>query len=115
MLVFDAKGNLISSSGFGKIGAETKAMCLVDMNRDGTPDLVLGNYNGGSLVYFIKNNRGTLEFTNAYTYLFNIDRTTSIGCADFNGDGLTDFIVGTETSDHNAYLQYSLLMQRSSH
>jgi len=108
LLTFDTKGNLIGNTGFGRVGAETKALCLVEMNQDGTAGLVVGNYNSGAEVYFIKNNKGTLEFDNAATPLFDINKITNMGCADLNGDGLIDFVVGTETPSHDEFLQYSL-------
>ena len=114
LLNFDAEGNLVENQGFGVVGAETKSMCLADINRDGTPDIVLGNYNWGSNVYFIKNNQGMLELTDPPMYLFNIERTSNMGCADLNEDGLIDFIVGAETQGHDVYLQYSILFQRPS-
>ena len=114
LLDFDTKGNLLANRGFGQIGAETKSMCLADINRDGTPDIVAGNYNGGSTVNIIKNNQGTLELTDSPVYLFDIESTSNIGCADFNNDGLIDFIVGAESQGHEEFLQYSLLFQRPS-
>jgi len=112
VLEFDSHGNLTRNSGFGTIGAETKTICIIDMNQDGSRDLVVGNYNGGAQVYFIKNENGTLNFSDTSTDLFDIDAITSMGCADFDGNGLSDFIVGVESQDHDAFLQYYLLLQR---
>ena len=66
MLVFNAAGGLIVNKGFGHVGAETKGMCLVDMNSDGILDLAAGNYNGDSLVYYLApGTSGLLDFAGA--------------------------------------------------
>lgn len=116
ILVFDDAGKLIDDRRFGQVGAETKDMCLVDLNSDGLPDLVTANYNGPSMVYlsYLESN-GLLSFEKSMP-LFSIDRTTSIGCGDFNGDGLIDFIVGTGQDTVNPVLseptgEYYLLLQ----
>ncbi len=111
MLVFDGAGKLVVDKRFGQVGAETKDMCLVDLNSDGLPDLVTGNYNWGSIVYYSKlDSSGLLNFENSMP-LFSIERTSAIGYADFNGDGLVDFIVGIE--DRNGdFCQYYLLLQK---
>lgn len=110
-LVFDKAGNLIVNEGFGQLGSETKSLYLVDLDSDGTLDLVSGNYNGDTVAYFFKMDaNGLLDFDKNLS-LFSIQTTSSIGCADLNGDGLIDFIVGIE--DRNGdFCQYYLLLQK---
>ena len=113
MIVFDVAGTLIVNKGFGRVGAETKSMCLVDMNLDGILDLVAGNYNGDSLVYYLApGTSGLLDFAGSKS-LFAIEGTTAIGCADFNADGLTDFVVGIERPGGQKN-EYRLVLQESS-
>ena len=111
ILIFDESGDLKINKGFGRIGAETKGLCLVDMNLDGTLDLITGNYNGDSLVYLSKpEENGLLNFDES-TPLFSIPKTTFIGCNDFNGDGLIDLIIGVNPVNENVKEKYYLLLQ----
>ena len=113
ILIFDESGNLKINKGFGPIGAETKGLSLVDLNLDGTLDLITGNYNGDSLVYLSGyEENGFLNFDESIP-IFSIPKTTFIGCDDFNGDGLFDIIVGVNPADENVKEKYYLLLQES--
>jgi len=113
-LIFDKAGSLIVNEGFGAIGCETKDICLADLNSDGTLDVIAGNHNGYSVAYFSKLIPGGTPYLNfdENTALFDIQRTTAIGCADFNGDGLLDFIVGANPDAGETKCQYRLLIQQ---
>jgi hypothetical protein len=94
MLVFDANGTIIVNKGFGTAGAETKGFCLADLNADNYLDLVSANFGLDSLVnYLAPGPGGLLDLAGSQT-LFTVLGTTFIGCADFNGDGTTDFVLG---------------------
>jgi hypothetical protein len=112
ILVFDKKGKVIDDKRFGEFNDETKDLCLVDLNSDGLLDIVAGNYNFGSRVYFAKpDSNGILTFEKSTT-LFSIERTSQIGCDDFNGDGLIDFVVGIESANGGeCSCEYYLLLQ----
>lgn len=113
MLVFDSTGKIVVNKGFGRVGAETKGMCLVDMNSDGILDVVAGNYNGDSLVYYLSpGTDGLLNFTGSKS-LFVVGQTTAIACADFSADGLTDSVVGFERLDGQKH-EYRFVQQESS-
>jgi len=114
ILVFDKKGKVIADKRFGGLNYETKDLCLADLNSDGLLDIVAGNYNFESVVYFAKpHSNGILTFEEI-TALFAIKRTSAIGCSDFNGDGLLDLIVGIESDNGGeCSCEYYLLLQES--
>lgn len=94
-LVFDQNGQLIVNDAFGQAGPETKEFCLVDLNYDSLLDLVSANYNWGSIVNFSYNDNGLLQMAPSIP-LFSLVGTSAIGCSDFNGDGIIDFVVGVQ-------------------
>jgi hypothetical protein len=98
-LVFDKTGVLILDKKFGRIGAETKDLCIVDINSDGNPDLIAANYNGESYAYLASFSGGGLLNFDEVVPLFAIAKTGQIGCADFNGDGAIDIVLGVGSEE----------------
>ena len=105
--VFNEKGELIQDIRFGEPNAETKEFCLIDFNHDGNMDLVSGNWNGPVVMNLSKpSDNGSLTFGPDIP-LFQIGNVSAIGCADFNGDGLFDFVVGDQRNSEPS--QYVLV------
>jgi len=111
-LVFDKTGALILDKKFGRIGAETKDLCIVDINSDGNPDLIAGNYFGESYAYLASLSSSDLLNFDEVVPLFAIPRTGQIGCADFNEDGAIDMVVGV--SSEEIMTRYQLLLGQPS-
>ncbi len=112
MFVFDKTGELTDDRHFGEVGAETKDLRLVDINKDGLFDLVTANLHTGAVSYISSfDELGVLELREVL--IFHIPEMTAIACEDFNADGRYDFVVGTAISDPMARgtNQYLLLIQ----
>jgi hypothetical protein len=107
-LVFDNTGALILDKKFGRINAETKDFCIVDINSDGNPDLIAGNHNEDSYAYLASaSQNGMLNFDEVVS-LFAFTTTSAIGCADFNGDGVIDIVVGVNGEEIMTHYQLLL-------
>jgi hypothetical protein len=72
-------------------GAMPRGAISADFNRDGKPDIAVGNNNGTSISVFLNNGNGTFAAKADYTANTN---TSQLVAADFNGDGWPD-IAGT--------------------
>jgi RHS repeat-associated protein len=71
-------------------------LATADVNRDGIPDLLVGNANNGSLMVFLGHGDGT--FAGAATYA-GYGEANSIAVGDLNGDGIPDAVLGDGGSD----------------
>jgi hypothetical protein len=82
-------------------GQLAQAIAVGDVNADGMPDLLVGNWcassgcdTDGSVGVLLGNGDGT--FQAAATYDSGGQRTASVAVADVNGDGKLDFVVGNQ-------------------
>ncbi len=85
------------------IGAKTTAMALGDVDGDGDPDLVLGNYRHPSRLYL---NDGTGTFTDATASRIptHYDPTYAVALGDVDGDGDSDLVFGNDFRQNRLYL-----------
>jgi uncharacterized repeat protein (TIGR01451 family) len=67
-----------------------------DFNRDGYPDLVVSNYPDTTVSVLLGNGDGT--FRQAVQYNSGAANSQSVAIADFNGDGIADIAVGTDSN-----------------
>jgi hypothetical protein len=79
------------SQAFSKpvLGREPRSMVATDVNRDGNPDLIVGD-DDGSLMLFLGDGTGNLFPAGSIAHL---DSVVSIAVGDFNHDGVPDMAV----------------------
>jgi hypothetical protein len=75
----------ISTPGF------VDSVAVADVNGDGIPDIVTGNWSGGTVSVLLGNGNGTFQAPVNYTIAASAV-VTSIAVADVNGDGKPDII-----------------------
>lgn len=72
-------------------GALAMDVAFADLNRDGKPDMVVGNSLGGRVSVFRNTSTGPGSFTYMYEQTLNAgEGADAITLADFNGDGRVD-------------------------
>jgi hypothetical protein len=72
------------------------AMAVGDLNADGKPDLVTGNYGASTVSVLLNRGEGTFESRRNYT---TDDSPASLAIADLNGDGKPDVVSANDLSD----------------
>jgi len=95
---------VLTNNGFGHLGSNATlkvsgpvySMSASDVNLDGTLDLIVANYNDGSLAIFTNNGSGSLV-SNA-TYNVGTGFLRAAVAADINGDGYPDLIAASAFS-----------------
>jgi len=89
------------------INANTLAAAFADLDNDGDPDLVIGDYSGGLSILL---NNGNGFFTNKTTDWLPDNYTPlvmDIAIADFNNDGLVDLYLAVRGGQDQLLLQKS--------
>jgi hypothetical protein len=82
------------------------AVVIGDLDGDGVPDIVIGNYAAGTVSVALGNGDGTFR-TNIDTAVTE-DTLFGMTLCDFNGDGIPDLAVAS----HNSSFVYVLLGNR---
>jgi FG-GAP-like repeat len=72
-----------------KVGSAPRAIVIGDFNRDGVPDVIVGDEDG-TLVLFLGDGAGGMKSVGTIVHL---DSVVSIAVADFNHDGILDLAV----------------------
>jgi len=86
VLLGNGDGNFQAPQSFYS-GFATSSVVIGDVNSDGRPDVIAGNFQGANVSMFLGNGDGT--FQNRVT--FNTGTyPSSLALADVNGDGLAD-------------------------
>jgi hypothetical protein len=85
------------------IGNQPRNVYAVDVNNDGTPDIIYDSINlpNRFSVYLAKGD-GTFTASYAYTFPFQYQSTVPLGSGDFNGDGIVDLIFALDGSNQIA-------------
>jgi hypothetical protein len=87
----------------GWIGAKATALAVADLNRDGFPDIVAGQWNGATAQVMLGNGDGS--FTAVGTPVQSAGSAGVVSAADFNNDGIPDLcVVGGGYSPPTIYL-----------
>jgi hypothetical protein len=73
-------------------GPDPRGLSVVDIDRDGRPDLLVGNDFGDVLTLFGYGDGSFRPYP-------RVGRNTALAVADLNGDGIDDFVFGNEARD----------------
>ena len=104
VLLGNGDGTFQAAVSYNSGGYLARALAVADMNGDGIPDLVVGNYcasssgcngaNGGSVGVLLGNGDGTFQAAQTTPTPSTISEG-QIAVADFNGDGKLDAAIGS--------------------
>ncbi len=94
----------VTGADIGTNVCATRSVAIADVNRDGKPDLVVGNFNQPSLLFL--NNGTTNPWAGVSGTLITTDAfpTVSIGLGDMNHDGYPDLVAGNQNQPLRLYL-----------
>ncbi len=84
----DGSGHFMSNDILNVVGT-VSSMAVADVNLDGKPDLIVANYNYGSLTVFTNVGNGSLVSNATYNVGSDVQ---SVVAADINGDGYVDLV-----------------------
>lgn len=76
------------AAGIYAVGAKPEGIAVADLNLDGYPDVVVGNFGGASYSILINNRNG--GFDPAQTVTLNGATPNSVALGDWNKDGMVD-------------------------
>lgn len=90
----------------GEANVETKDISIIDLDKDGNSDIVLGNFNNSNTMFI---NDGAGNFLKSNIEIPSYE-TTAIEACDVNNDGLVDLIAADNLNDsYKVYLQKKTL------
>jgi hypothetical protein len=76
------------AAGIYAVGAKPEGIAVADLNLDGYPDVVVGNFGGASYSILTNNRNG--GFDPAQTVTLNGATPNSVALGDWNKDGMVD-------------------------
>lgn len=79
-------------------GDQSYEVVVADLNRDGRPDLIVGNHGANTVGVLLGNGNGTFQAQNTYATSGPPGGIWSLVAADVNGDGIPDVIAGNSGS-----------------
>ncbi len=86
----DGQTNFTNKQAFGN-PADTRSIAVIDLNKDGYPEIIKGNVVGGNVIYFGSKDR---QYTRTIQFSSAKEETSSLAVADVDSDGDTDILVG---------------------
>ncbi len=105
----DGHGRFTQKILLGTPGNETKGLGVADLNNDGYPDLIAGDWNGGVRIY--ANIAGVQ--VSPFGKGLGPDRTSFVAVGDIDGDGDLDILAAVKGSPDVLYLNNTSDYQRN--